>query len=479
MTEKCTLDKCKSLCVNDTKYCKKHQIHIFLDEVKGAGKHPCVNYIRGCRSQLDETYTKKRCEECLAKCREIDKKRRGKAIDTTITENNTKKCSKCNTEKQLDCFQGKNGELTKTCDTCRENNKKQDAKRDRTHVNAIARISAAKPERKAVKKAWAENNHDKVALKSMNYRQRQIEKDIDGYHKRQAENVKRWKENNPERSAEIKMKLYDSTSGQYNIYKRSADQRNIQFCLDFQLYESIVRSPCVYCNDMQERGFNGIDRVDSAVGYVESNCQSCCQMCNYMKGCCSVDYFLKKIEHILTFNGKIDGKLCYEVMPNTKSGNYSACKKSAASRKKTFEISQELFDKVQLQNCYLCGKQNSLEHLNGIDRLDNSKGYIEGNIKSCCWDCNGLKRQYSLEDLFEKMMKIYETTKNDNINVANAMTNSKRKVIINNKKTKEEIREAAKLRKQQQRERLRAKYGDEEYKQMRAKELADFRKSKS
>ena len=59
----------------------KTQIHIFLDEVKGAGKHPCVNYIRGCRSQLDETYTKKRCEECRAKCREIDKKRRGKAID--------------------------------------------------------------------------------------------------------------------------------------------------------------------------------------------------------------------------------------------------------------------------------------------------------------------------------------------------------------------------------------------------------------
>jgi hypothetical protein len=34
------------------------------------------------------------------------------------------------------------------------------------------------------------------------------------------------------------------------------------------------------------------------------------------------------------------------------------------------------------------------------------------------------------------------------------------------------------LRKQKQRERLKEKYGDEEYKKMRAKELADFRKSK-
>lgn len=473
----CALEKCKSKCINETKYCIKHQINVFLDETKALNKRPCVNYIRKCRSQLDESYTKKKCEDCLKKERIKDKKRRGLAVDTTVTENNTKLCSKCNTEKDMECFKGEKGGITKTCDTCRAQNKKQDAKRDKDHRNAVARIAEQKPARKAVKQAWAENNHDKVVLKNMNYRQRQIEKDIDGYHKRQADNAKRWRENNSEKVFVNNTKKRESIDLQYNIYKRSADQRNIEFCLSYPLYESIVSSPCVYCNEVQERGFNGIDRVDSTVGYVESNCQSCCQMCNYMKGCCSVDYFLKKIEHILTFQGKADGRMCFELMPNTKGCSYKQYEQGAISRGKSFEISQELFENIRIQECYLCGKQNSAQHKNGIDRVDNSKGYIEGNIMSCCWDCNGMKRHYSFDDLFAKMSKIYENKKDDNIKVQNIVMNNIRQITNTKKKTKEEIREAAKLRKQKQRERLRKKYGDEEYKKMRAKELADFRKS--
>jgi hypothetical protein len=449
----------------------------FLLQSKQQNLNVCSDYIRGCRNTLSPEYTKKKCEQCLEKSRLRDRQRRGKAVDTTINDNK-KKCSKCTTEKELECFKGVNGGMTKTCNTCRENNKKQDVKRDKEHRNAVARIAESKPERKTVKKAWAENNHEKVTLKGMNYRQRQIENDVDGYQRKQAENARKWREQNPERNIEIKRKLYDSTNGQYNIYKSSAYQRNIDFCLDFQLYESIVFSPCVYCNQIQERGFNGIDRVDSTIGYIETNCQSCCQMCNYMKGCCGVDYFLKKVEHILTFNGKISGNLCYEVMPNSNSRYYSDCKHSAITRNKSFEISREVFDKVRLHDCYLCGKKNSPEHRNGIDRVDNNIGYTEENVKSCCWDCNGLKRDYSLDDLFDKIIKIHENTKNDNINDTKASVDNKRKIVNEKKKTKEEIREAAKLRKKKQRERLKEKYGDEEYKKMRAKELADFRKSK-
>ena len=137
-----------------------------------------------------------------------------------------------------------------------------------------------------------------------------------------------------------------------------------------------------------------------------------------------------------------------------------------------------MFEKIRLNNCYLCGKQNSPDHQNGIDRVDNNIGYIEDNIQSCCWDCNGLKRDYSLDNLFEKMLKVYNNTKNDNKNINNSAVNNKRNVVNKNKKSKQEIREAAKLRKQKQRERLKEKYGDEEYKKTRAKELADLRKSK-
>ena len=47
-----------------------------------------------------------------------------------------------------------------------------------------------------------------------------------------------------------------------------------------------------------------------------------------------------------------------------------------------------------------------------------------------------------------------------------------------NKKSTEEKREEARIRKQISRDKLKEKYGDEEYKKQRAKELADYRKSK-
>jgi hypothetical protein len=46
------------------------------------------------------------------------------------------------------------------------------------------------------------------------------------------------------------------------------------------------------------------------------------------------------------------------------------------------------------------------------------------------------------------------------------------------KKTEEEIKENARLRKQKQREKLKEKYSEDEYKAIRAKEIADERKKK-
>ena len=47
----------------------RHFVLKHLDETKALNKRPCKNYIRKCRSQLDESYTKKMCENCLEKGR--------------------------------------------------------------------------------------------------------------------------------------------------------------------------------------------------------------------------------------------------------------------------------------------------------------------------------------------------------------------------------------------------------------------------
>jgi hypothetical protein len=59
--------------------------------------------------------------------------------------------------------------------------------------------------------------------------------------------------------------------------------------------------------------------------------------------------------------------------------------------------------------CYLCGKPNTVIHHNGIDRVDNNNGYILDNCKSCCGDCNYMKKTFTIESFFVKMQAIYHT----------------------------------------------------------------------
>jgi len=50
--------------------------------------------------------------------------------------------------------------------------------------------------------------------------------------------------------------------------------------------------------------------------------------------------------------------------------------------------------------------------------------------------------------------------------------------MFNNKMTQEQKREKERIRKQAQRDALRKKYGDEEYKKLHAKKMAEQRKKK-
>lgn len=473
---KCKKEGCSFKRSKENDYCLKHQLCLFENQVKDEGKKLCINYIRGCRAKLEPNYPFTRCEDCLQKDREIDhKKRHGVMAPKDDTH---KICSICCKEHPADHFDGVFG-MTKTCRNCRNQNKTQDAKRDKEKRNELARVNDSKPERIAVKKEWKEQNYEKVAGYWMKSRQRLIEAGIEDYLKKNAQNAQNWRDNNPEKVLQNNEHKKQSYVLQYGVYQRTADLKNLAFELSLENFYDMVQQKCHYCGEFSEKKtINGIDRKDQTKGYILDNCVACCKMCNMMKNTLHEDKFLQKIEHILTHNKMIlNGDLYPDSFGNrnSRSINYDRYKNRANKNNLEFNITENEFLTITQTPCYVCGKKTDEQHNNGIDRFDSKIGYILENCRSCCGDCNYMKNNFDYNEMIRKFMLIYKNTKKLYCFESQPENTF---LAISNKKSPEEIKKTAAEKKQLQRQRLKDKYGNEEYKKLHAQKIAADRKKR-
>jgi hypothetical protein len=84
---------------------------------------------------------------------------------------------------------------------------------------------------------------------------------------------------------------------------------------DLFVYEKMT-GDCVYCGKPSgwPNSRNGIDRIDSSVGYVVENCVSCCRACNGAKSNQTTDDFylwVKRIYINLLKNGFIEKEVSH------------------------------------------------------------------------------------------------------------------------------------------------------------------------
>ena len=94
-----------------------------------------------------------------------------------------------------------------------------------------------------------------------------------------------------------------------------------------------------------------------------------------------------------------------------------AYKISARKRGYAFDLTEEQFGSITQQNCHCCGiKPNGIVDrkdrnrsftYNGLDRVDNTKGYTMDNIVPCCKICNQAKGKLTLQEFQEWIRRIY------------------------------------------------------------------------
>jgi len=85
---------------------------------------------------------------------------------------------------------------------------------------------------------------------------------------------------------------------------------------------------------------------------------------------------------------------------------------------RSFVLTIEEFKKLIFSNCYYCNEKHSnyikdpksdliLEY-NGIDRINNNRGYEIDNVVPCCKKCNSMKSYRTLEQFKKEILKRYE-----------------------------------------------------------------------
>ncbi len=227
----------------------------------------------------------------------------------------------------------------------------------------------------------------------------------------------------------------------YRIYERQAlFVRFILFEIEFDEFVRLTKMKCYYCGVEPLQSFygymyNGLDRIDNNEGYIEGNIISCCGHCNTMKGELSKIEFVEHCKHITSYydlENRTIPKPIHEsndyYEPTTKRKNRLAFGEAATNfiyysyqtRAKKYDLDftldRESFVRITQKSCWYCGVEPSNRgHLvgyygdfiyNGIDRINSSKGYVDGNIVPCCGKCNTMKTNMNVLTFTKQAMKI-------------------------------------------------------------------------
>lgn len=101
-------------------------------------------------------------------------------------------------------------------------------------------------------------------------------------------------------------------------YQIRAQKKELTWGLSPEHFFELTSSPCFWCGQApnqlrvarsktkwrSEFLYNGIDRVDSHVGYLKENCQTSCWPCNRMKGAMTSTVFQEHLQKILSHQAR-------------------------------------------------------------------------------------------------------------------------------------------------------------------------------
>ena len=218
-------------------------------------------------------------------------------------------------------------------------------------------------------------------------------------------NKKKWKKNCPNCGNEV---FYTNEEG----LKRSIkNNRNCLKCGSFKKdrYIGMKFGSLTIINQ-----YNEISPCNSRIVKVDYKCDCGYVGINKRFGCVKRQKMCSQCKKKNTFKIKDPGKSAFNNL-------YRSYQKGAEKRHYEFKLTKNDFELLTKKNCYYCGgvpnniqkalKGKEIYVYNGIERVDNTRGYLSKNCVSCCKKCNSFKLNTSVEDFLNHIKKIYEYKK--------------------------------------------------------------------
>lgn len=85
---------------------------------------------------------------------------------------------------------------------------------------------------------------------------------------------------------------------------------------------------------------------------------------------------------------------------------FSCLKSEAKRRKLEVTITLEQYKILVTNPCFYCGGTLPLGG-GGLDRIDSKIGYVQGNVRPCCTQCNIAKSFYTETEFKEWVLRLY------------------------------------------------------------------------
>lgn len=283
-------------------YCGKHTTAAEIQDAIEKGLIKCKTY--RCTTMIDKSSIV--CPECLERKEEEKKKHPRCAALIEQHKNKGKQCSQAAVE---DGFCGKHSKRGKLAEVAKSMNRRicDDGKRScknftedqKLHCNECLKKSrlediirhTARKEKPDT--CYGCGKSPFIKAKGVLGELQQCEECYEKMLEVELNRKKRERNYNAERT-----KYIETT---FNAKKTNAIGRNMAFHISFDFFKELVNKQCIYCGEKKENEINGIDRVDSTQGYIESNCVPCCSTCNFMKGELIQQSFLNQIKKIYKY----------------------------------------------------------------------------------------------------------------------------------------------------------------------------------